>query len=203
MWDTWTPFPSSWLDGKPGLAAVIPNRLQLQSELLLFFQEAAGSFLAVRLFIILFFWHGEKLQGNSETGHNSLQFVFNYSQGRGGNYNTPFPRKDPQVKSALGNMHTNRDGWVFLPGLLLRWLGLSGARLPRWQTGPCLAEEAARSGEGRESCSLPLATGIRRELGTSGMALAMSIISVFSKLPSKLALKISDCVSSLALRACS
>lgn len=35
------------------------------------------------------------------------------------------------------------------------------------------------------------------------MVLAMSIISVFSKLLSKLALKVSNCVSSLALQACS
>lgn len=66
----------------------------------------------------------------------------------------------------LGNMHTNGER-VSLPELLLCWLGWCRSRLPRWRVGSCLAEEALRSGEDGESCSLPLATGIRQELGTA------------------------------------
>lgn len=104
-----------------------------------FFQEAAGSCLAEKSFLMFFFfffffsWHGEKLQENCETGHTSLQFVFNYSEGRGGNYNTP-----PRAPSS-GEIRARKYACCSEERRCQRW-----ARIPSWHAGqdrdscPCL-----------------------------------------------------------------
>lgn len=122
----------SWLDGR--LVQLPSSETGCSSSLSsAFFQEAAGSCLAEKSFLIFFFWHGEKLQENCETGHTSLQFVFNYSEGRGGNYNTPCHA------SSSGEIRVRKYACCSGEHQCQRW-----ARIPSWHAGqdgdscPCL-----------------------------------------------------------------
>lgn len=49
----WAPSPSSWLQGKPGVTDL--KQVATPASAAAFFQEAAGSFLAERLFFIIIF----------------------------------------------------------------------------------------------------------------------------------------------------
>lgn len=122
----------------PGAAPVIQNRLQLQPELCLLprscWELSCREIFSNVFFLFFFFsWHGEKLQENCETGHTSLQFVFNYSEGRGGNYNTP-----PRAPSS-GEIRARKYACCSEERRCQRW-----ARIPSWHAGqdrdscPCL-----------------------------------------------------------------
>jgi len=169
----------------PGAAPVIRNRLQLQPELCLLPRscwELSCREIFSNVFFLFFFFLGTgrsfRKTARLGTPPSSLSLITAREEVV---ITTHLPVPRPQVKSEQGNMHAAQ-----------RSVGASAGH--GYPAGT----------QGRTGTAVPASCyGSWAGAGDSSVLLAMSIISVLSKLPRKLVLKISSGVSSLALRACS
>lgn len=170
-----------------GLVQLLSSKTGCSSSLSsAFFQEAAGSCLAEKSFLMFFFFFffflgtGRSFRKTARLGTppSSLSLITAREEVV---ITTHLPVPRPQVKSEQGNMHAAQ-----------RSVGASAGH--GYPAGT----------QGRTGTAVPASCyGSWAGAGDSSVLLAMSIISVLSKLPRKLVLKISSGVSSLALRACS